>query len=82
MAQVQPGSRRMFRFPRFAIGLMLMAFITTVFAIEMGRNVSSGIPADVTTLWSVLPPLVMMLAVPLIAAAVAYAIRLVRKVTE
>ena len=79
MTQVQPGNRRVFRFPRFAIVFMLMGFVTTVFAIEMGRNISTGIPADVTTLWSVLPPLVMMGAVPLIAAAVAYAIALFRK---
>jgi hypothetical protein len=71
-----------FRFPRFAVGLMLMAFITTVFAIEMGRNVSTGIPAEVTTMWSVLPPLIALVSVPLIAAAVAYAIRLVRNVME
>ena len=71
-----------FRFPRFAVFLMVMAFVTTIFAIEMGRNISSGIPAEVTTLWSVLPPLIALVSVPLIAAAVAYAIRFVRNVIE
>ena len=71
-----------FRFPRFAVFLMVMAFVTTVFAIEMGRNISTGIPAEVTTMWSVLPPLIGLVSVPLIAAGVAYAIRLVRNVME
>jgi hypothetical protein len=71
-----------FRFPRFAVFLMVMAFVATVFAIEMGRNISAGIPAEVTTMWSALPPLIALVSVPLIAAGVAYGLRLVRNVME
>jgi hypothetical protein len=60
---------------------MVLVFVTTVFAIETARNVSAGIP-DLPLISSVLPPILMMVAVPFIAAAVAYAIRLVRKVME
>jgi hypothetical protein len=78
MAQSQPRSRREFRFPRPAIFFMVLVFVSTLFAIETARNVSAGIP-DLPLFTSILPPVVMMIAVPLIAAAVAYAIRLVRK---
>jgi len=52
-----------------------------LFAIETARNISAGIP-DLPLFTSVLPPVIMMIAVPLLAAAVAYAIRLVQRVRE
>ena len=79
MAQLQLSNRRVFRFPRATIFLMLLGFVGTVLAIAMGRTVSMGNPADTTPISSVLPPLFAILAVPFIAAAAAYVILFVTR---
>lgn len=81
MVHPQSRTRRDFRFPRPALFFMVLVFVSTLFAIETARNISAGIP-DLPLFTSVLPPVIMMIAVPLLAAAVAYAIRLVQRVRE
>ena len=80
MAQVSLNNRRTFRFPRPAIVLMLLGFAGTVLAIETGRRISMGDSADATPIYPVLlAPLLAVVAVPCVAAAVGYLISFVQQ---
>src|SRR5262245_66211763 len=68
--------QRTFRFPRFAIFMMLMTLLVVIIAIEMGRTIGlqfSG-ETNVAPSWGFPALFVPMLAFACIAAAVGYAI--------
>ena len=66
------NNRHAFRFPRPTIVFMLLGFVGTVLAIEMGRTISMGGTPDSTLIYSVLPKVLALLAVPFVAMAIGY----------
>ena len=74
MAEASLSNRRTFRFPRFAILTMVLGYVGTVLAIEMGRAVSAGDSPHTAPIYRVAGALLAILAVPCIAAAVGFLI--------
>ena len=70
MAEAPLSNRRTFRFPRFAILTMVLGYVSTVLAIEMGRAVSAGNSPYTAPVYLVVGALLAILAVPCIAVAV------------
>jgi hypothetical protein len=69
---------RSFRFPRVTIIVMILGYLATVLAIEIGKTVASGKPADATSLYSMFRPLLSLVAVPFVVVGVGYLISFLR----
>jgi hypothetical protein len=79
MAGLSLGTRRTFRFPRFATVMMVLGFVGTMFAIEMGKTIAGGAPADATSFNPVWRGLLALVSVPVIVVAIGYVISIVQQ---